>query len=82
MPDQGTRTRLPERVQRVQRVQVDVERVDAAGVDDRRQKFHHPYTPYDIQLEFMTALYECLEERKIAIFESPTGTWSLVFSIS
>ncbi|CAG8115284.1 unnamed protein product [Penicillium salamii] len=38
------------------------------------QNFHHPYTPYDIQLQFMQALYTCLEESKIAVFESPTGT--------
>ncbi|CAI7576060.1 unnamed protein product [Penicillium glandicola] len=36
--------------------------------------FHHPYTPYDIQLQFMQSLYVCLEDSKIAIFESPTGT--------
>ncbi|KAJ5335421.1 hypothetical protein N7452_007824 [Penicillium brevicompactum] len=36
------------------------------------QNFHHPYTPYDIQLQFMRALYTCLEESKIAVFESPT----------
>ncbi|OQE00785.1 hypothetical protein PENVUL_c046G01102 [Penicillium vulpinum] len=36
--------------------------------------FHHPYTPYDIQLQFMQALYTCLEDSKIAVFESPTGT--------
>ncbi|CAG7927856.1 unnamed protein product [Penicillium olsonii] len=35
--------------------------------------FHHPFTPYDIQLQFMQALYTCLEESKIAVFESPTG---------
>ncbi|KAJ5252447.1 hypothetical protein N7489_002857 [Penicillium chrysogenum] len=35
--------------------------------------FHHPYTPYDIQLQFMQALYACLEDSKIAVFESPTG---------
>ncbi|KAJ5566303.1 Helicase-like DEXD box c2 type [Penicillium sp. DV-2018c] len=38
------------------------------------EKFHHPYVPYDIQLQFMQALYTCLEESKIAVFESPTGT--------
>ncbi|KAF1985456.1 ATP-dependent RNA helicase-like protein chl1 [Aulographum hederae CBS 113979] len=36
--------------------------------------FHHPYTPYDIQLQFMSALYSCIEDGKIGIFESPTGT--------
>ncbi|KAK9860993.1 DnaQ exonuclease/DinG helicase [Penicillium brevicompactum] len=41
------------------------------------QNFHHPYTPYDIQLQFMRALYTCLEESKIAVFESPTGTVSV-----
>lgn len=36
--------------------------------------FHHPYTPYDIQTEFMNAVYTCLESGKVGIFESPTGT--------
>ncbi|KAG9646486.1 ATP-dependent RNA helicase CHL1, partial [Aureobasidium melanogenum] len=37
------------------------------------QKFYHPYEPYDIQLQFMRALYDCIEQGKIGIFESPTG---------
>ncbi|KAJ4366557.1 ATP-dependent DNA helicase chl1 [Ascochyta clinopodiicola] len=36
--------------------------------------FHHPYEPYDIQKQFMNAVYECLEDSKVGIFESPTGT--------
>ena len=36
--------------------------------------FHHPYQPYDIQLQFMNAVYECIDEGKIGILESPTGT--------
>lgn len=36
-------------------------------------KFHHPYQPYDIQLEFMNALYECIDQGQVGIFESPTG---------
>jgi chromosome transmission fidelity protein 1 len=36
--------------------------------------FHHPYEPYEIQLQFMNAVYECLEDGKVGIFESPTGT--------
>ncbi|EEQ90245.2 chromosome transmission fidelity protein 1 [Blastomyces dermatitidis ER-3] len=38
------------------------------------KNFHHPYTPYDIQSQFMQALYDCIEEAKVGIFESPTGT--------
>lgn len=37
-------------------------------------KFHHPYVPYTIQLEFMQKLYQCIEEGNVGIFESPTGT--------
>ena len=36
--------------------------------------FHFPFKPYDIQREFMTQLYHVLEEGKVGIFESPTGT--------
>jgi chromosome transmission fidelity protein 1 len=36
--------------------------------------FHHPYEPYDIQQQFMNAVYDCLEDGKVGIFESPTGT--------
>ncbi|PWY79334.1 DNA repair helicase [Aspergillus sclerotioniger CBS 115572] len=38
------------------------------------KNFHHPYSPYDIQLQLMRALYACLEQGKVAVFESPTGT--------
>lgn len=36
--------------------------------------YHHPYTPYAIQKQFMDEVYGCLEESKIGIFESPTGS--------
>ncbi len=41
--------------------------------------FHHPFTPYDVQLEFMRAVYDVLEKGngQIGILESPTGTVSL-----
>ncbi|CBX94319.1 hypothetical protein IAQ61_006322 [Plenodomus lingam] len=38
------------------------------------REFHHPYTPYEIQNDFMHAVYNCLESGKVGIFESPTGT--------
>lgn len=36
--------------------------------------FCHPFQPYSIQLEFMQSLYQCIEDKKVGIFESPTGT--------
>ncbi|KAF9431667.1 DEAD H (Asp-Glu-Ala-Asp His) box helicase 11 [Entomortierella beljakovae] len=34
-----------------------------------------PYpTPYPIQLDFMQQLFQCIDQRKIGVFESPTGT--------
>lgn len=42
-------------------------------VMENHEKFHHPYQPYDIQLDFMKALYDCIEQGKVGIFESPTG---------
>ncbi|XP_048868858.1 ATP-dependent DNA helicase DDX11 isoform X2 [Brienomyrus brachyistius] len=37
-------------------------------------EFPFPYEPYSIQKEFMEALYTTIDEGKIGIFESPTGT--------
>ncbi|XP_021565714.1 ATP-dependent DNA helicase DDX11 isoform X2 [Carlito syrichta] len=42
---------------------------NADGID-----FPFPFTPYSIQKDFMTELYQVLEAGKIGIFESPTGT--------
>ena len=35
-----------------------------------------PYKPYAIQTQLMTQLYQCVDEGKVGIFESPTGTVS------
>ncbi|KAF2477719.1 ATP-dependent RNA helicase-like protein chl1 [Lindgomyces ingoldianus] len=42
--------------------------------ENRGRDFHHPYEPYEIQKDFMNAVYDCLEDGKVGIFESPTGT--------
>jgi len=39
----------------------------------QEKDFHHPYTPYPIQVEFMNAVYTTIEDGCIGIFESPTG---------
>lgn len=36
--------------------------------------FHHPYEPYEIQMQLMNAVYDCISDGKVGIFESPTGT--------
>ncbi|CAG8638754.1 5586_t:CDS:10 [Funneliformis mosseae] len=36
--------------------------------------YKFPFQPYDIQLEFMKNLYQVIENGKVGIFESPTGT--------
>ncbi|XP_032780597.2 ATP-dependent DNA helicase DDX11 isoform X1 [Daphnia magna] len=36
--------------------------------------FRFPFEPYPIQLDFMKNLYQCIEQGKLGIFESPTGT--------
>ncbi|RAH83000.1 ATP-dependent DNA helicase-like protein [Aspergillus japonicus CBS 114.51] len=57
-------------------------------MDLQTKDFHHPYSPYNIQIQFMKALYTCLEDGKVAIFESPTGNdesepdWMLEFAKS
>lgn len=39
-------------------------------------QFDFPFAPYSIQHEFMVSLYNTLENGKLGIFESPTGTVS------
>lgn len=39
-----------------------------------RKNFHHPFEPYAIQQDLMEAIYGCIEDGKVGIFESPTGT--------
>ena len=47
---------------------------NGSAVKNVAKDFHHPYQPYDIQKQFMLALYDCIEQGKVGIFESPTGT--------
>lgn len=44
---------------------------------DTPTEFEFPFTPYSIQHDFMTNLYTVIEEGKLGIFESPTGTVSI-----
>lgn len=37
-------------------------------------EFPFPFTAYGIQKDFMKNLYEAIENGRIGIFESPTGT--------
>ncbi|KAK9479903.1 helicase C-terminal domain-containing protein [Lipomyces japonicus] len=48
---------------------------DESPLGEANQRdFHHPYVPYQIQLDFMNAVYDVISQGKIGIFESPTGT--------
>ncbi|XP_057367089.1 putative ATP-dependent RNA helicase DDX11-like protein 8 isoform X2 [Daphnia carinata] len=41
---------------------------------DVPEVFRFPFEPYPIQLDFMKNVYQCIEQGKLGIFESPTGT--------
>lgn len=43
-------------------------------MENGRVHFPFPYQPYNIQEQFMQALYKTLDQGKVGIFESPTGT--------
>uniref|UniRef100_A0A8D3BN58 DEAD/H (Asp-Glu-Ala-Asp/His) box helicase 11 n=1 Tax=Scophthalmus maximus TaxID=52904 RepID=A0A8D3BN58_SCOMX len=47
---------------------------DQGVTNPGRATFPFPYQPYDIQEQFMQALYRALDQGKVGIFESPTGT--------
>ncbi|XP_075945141.1 ATP-dependent DNA helicase DDX11 [Anarhichas minor] len=44
------------------------------NMENGRAQFPFPYQPYNIQEQFMQALYSALDQGKVGIFESPTGT--------
>jgi len=52
----------------------DVEVAEKSHVTSTLRDFHHPYTPYAIQETFMSTVYHVLEDGKVGILESPTGT--------
>lgn len=41
-----------------------------------------PFKPYSIQIDFMNALYQSLNQGGISMLESPTGTISLFFQFN
>jgi chromosome transmission fidelity protein 1 len=52
----------------------DIVNITATMDKTTERDFHHPFEPYEIQKQFMNAVYDCLEDGKVGIFESPTGT--------
>ncbi|PTB65765.1 DNA repair helicase [Trichoderma citrinoviride] len=52
------------------------EQVDGLAHELSSLDFHHPYTPYDVQNQFMQTVYRVLEtgNGQVGILESPTGT--------
>lgn len=53
-----------------------VKRTDQPFKRETRNAFFFPYEPYPIQLELMNLCFQIIDERKIGILESPTGTVS------
>ncbi|XP_030587126.1 ATP-dependent DNA helicase DDX11 isoform X3 [Archocentrus centrarchus] len=43
-------------------------------MENSRAQFPFPFQPYNIQEQFMQALYSALDQGKVGVFESPTGT--------
>lgn len=50
------------------------ERLATEGKLTPPPEFGFPFTPYKIQEDFMAALFSALEDKRLGIFESPTGT--------
>ncbi|KAK6739707.1 hypothetical protein RB195_008292 [Necator americanus] len=38
------------------------------------EEFSFPFPPYDIQLDLMREIKQCIDKQQVGIFESPTGT--------
>ena len=48
---------------------IEYQRVDVAGTC-----VNFPFTPYDIQIDYMKKVLECLDKSQHGLLESPTGT--------
>lgn len=57
------------------------EDIDSVSRNLEKLDFHHPFTPYYVQEQFMRTVYDVLEagDGQIGILESPTGTVSGIF---
>jgi chromosome transmission fidelity protein 1 len=57
------------------------DQVDGIAHELSSLDFHHPYTPYDVQNQFMQTVYQVLEtgNGQVGILESPTGTVGYTF---
>ena len=42
--------------------------------DGEQEHFHFPFEPYAIQSALMKQLLQTIDDRRVGIFESPTGT--------
>ncbi|CUM57016.1 unnamed protein product [Debaryomyces fabryi] len=47
---------------------------EGKNVSNNPRKYNHPFEPYDIQIQLMDAIYDAIDNYKIGLFESPTGT--------
>lgn len=56
------------------------EKADSTAHELSSLDFHHPFTPYTVQNQFMRAVYQILQtgEGQVGILESPTGTVGLL----
>ncbi len=52
----------------------NLELVDISEAVRTPERFEFPFPPYDIQHQFMIALFNALNKGQLGIFESPTGT--------
>lgn len=60
--------------------EVDMEVEMQMDLKEKKRDFHHPFTPYSIQEEFMETVWGVLEGGggRVGILESPTGTVGLL----
>lgn len=42
--------------------------------NDNKIEFHFPFKPYSIQIDLMNEIYSSLNNKRVLICESPTGT--------
>ncbi|KAK6012987.1 hypothetical protein OSTOST_21832 [Ostertagia ostertagi] len=63
-----------QQLQQLYEEEVEAYKLTIQRMTGRMDEFSFPFPPYNIQLDLMREIKQCIEKGQVGIFESPTGT--------